>query len=56
MINKSSSETNKIIYNKSFINIKTKKKNISLTGGEAINMLLRKINLQQTCALYYTIY
>lgn len=46
MINKSASETNKIIYNKSFINIKNK--NNSLTGGEAINMLLRKMNLQQT--------
>nr|YP_009389109.1 RNA polymerase beta' subunit [Euglena archaeoplastidiata]AKR17882.1 RNA polymerase beta' subunit [Euglena archaeoplastidiata] len=49
IINKSISETNKIISNKSFINIKDKynKKN-SLTGAEAINELLKRINLKET--------
>lgn len=48
IINKSISETNKIISNKSFINIKDKyNKRNSLTGAEAINELLKRINLKE---------
>jgi DNA-directed RNA polymerase subunit beta' len=44
ILNKSRNETNNIIYNKSYININKNK----ITGGEAIKILLRKINLEET--------
>nr|YP_009145380.1 RNA polymerase beta' subunit [Cryptoglena skujai]AKL39005.1 RNA polymerase beta' subunit [Cryptoglena skujai] len=49
-LNKSKKETNKIVYNKSFIQIKKAKgKNSWITGGEAVNILLKNIDLYKTC-------
>jgi DNA-directed RNA polymerase subunit beta' len=45
ILNKSRIEINNIIYNKFYILLKRKK----ITGGEAIKILLEKINLQQIC-------
>nr|YP_009144883.1 RNA polymerase beta' subunit [Euglenaria anabaena]AKJ83330.1 RNA polymerase beta' subunit [Euglenaria anabaena] len=47
LINKSIKQTNNINSGKSYILIKNKKKEIWLTGGEAIKTLLEKINLEQ---------
>lgn len=47
ILNKSIIETNNIIYNKAYITVKNKK----ITGGEAIKLLLKKLNLQQTSDL-----
>ena len=51
VINKTRSETDKIAKGKSYISLKTGNKIIYKTGGEAINLLLKKIKLEQTYAL-----
>lgn len=45
-MNKSSKETHNISYNKSFIIIKTNNTEKSITGGEAVNLLLTILNLK----------
>ena len=47
MINKTSNETNKIIYSKSYITIKSSKKKKFVTSGEAIYKILRKKDLKK---------
>nr|AKL79026.1 RNA polymerase beta' subunit [Euglena viridis] len=47
-LNKSIQETNKLVYNKSYIVTGEKKKEKYITGGEALNSLLKNFNLEKT--------
>lgn len=49
MINKSIKETININYGKSYILVKNRNNESWVTGGEAIKILLEKINLEQAC-------
>ena len=46
LINKTATETNKIVYSKSYIVLNSKKGSVSTTGGEAVKNLLKSLKLQ----------